>query len=195
MIAIEAVFIATIFLFGIIGMSRGWVRELIATASIALALFIINALVITPPGASPETKVFILVPIIAQLARRSATDPFTRLMVELSIFGIVTFFGYYGPTIVRGAGPVKGLFQKARVGCQEALLGFFIGLINGYLIAGTVWYYLHETGYPLPPGVWSGTLSKTAEQMVKYLPENFLRGLVLYGIMAILLLFIFVAVT
>ncbi len=195
MIAIEAVFIALVLLFGIIGMSRGWVKELIATASIVVALFIINALVITPPGAPPETKVFILVPIIAQLTRRPATDPITQLVVQLSVFGIVTFFGYYGPTAARGVGPVRGLFQRARVGCQEALLGFIVGLINGYFIAGTIWYYLHNTGYPLPPGMWSGTLSKTAEQMVKYLPENLLKGLTLYGIMALLLIFIFVAVT
>ncbi len=195
MIAIEAIFVAMILLFGIVGMVRGWVRELIATASIIVALFILNSLVITPPGVSPETKVFILLPFISQLTRRPVTDPVTRLVVYLSVFGIVTFFGYYGPTAVRGVAPMRGIFQRARVGCQEALLGFLVGLINGYFIAGTIWYYLHETGYPLPPGIWSGTLSKTAEQMIKYLPENFLTGLTLYGIMAILLIFIFVAVT
>lgn len=195
MIAIEAIFAGFVFLFGIIGMSRGWIRELIATASVVVALFTINSLVITPPGASPETKVFILVPIIAQLTRRSVTDPITQLVVNLSVFGIVVFFGYYGPTAMRAIGPTKGIFQRARVGCQEALLGFLIGLINGYLIAGTIWYYLHQTGYPLPAGVWSGVLSETAKRMVGYLPQNFLKGITLYGIMIILLIFIFVAVT
>ncbi len=195
MIAIEAIFVALVFLFGIIGMSRGWMRELVATAGIILGLFIINTLVITPPGAPAETKIFILSYIVAQLTRRPFTDRITQLVVQLSVFGFVTFFSYYGPTALRGVGPVRGLFQRARVGCQEALLGFLVGLINGYLIAGTIWYYLHEAGYPLPPNVWSGELSATAQQMIKYLPENFLRGLTLYGIMAILLLFIFVAMT
>lgn len=195
MIAIEAIFASFIFLFGIIGMSRGWIREMIATASIVVAIFIINSLVVTPPGAPPETKVFLLIPIIAQLTRRPVTDPFTQLVVNLSIFGIVVFFGYYGPTAVRAVGPVRGIIQRTRIGCQEALLGFLVGLINGYLIAGTIWYYLHQTGYPLPPGVWSGTLSETAKRLVSYLPENFFKGLTLYGIMALLLIFIFVAVT
>jgi uncharacterized membrane protein required for colicin V production len=196
MIAIEAVFISLIFLFGIIGMSRGWVRELIATAGIIVGLFIINSLAITPPGAPPETKIFILTYIVAQLTRRPFNDRITQLVVQLSVFGIVTFFSYYGPTAMRTVGPVKGLFQRARVGCQEALLGFLVGLINGYLIAGTIWYYLHLTDYPLPPGMWNKDLmSATAKQLINYLPENFLTGLTLYGIMAILLLFIFVAIT
>lgn len=195
MIAIEAIFVGFVFLFGIIGMSRGWMRELVATTSVMVAIFIINSLVVTPPGAPPETKVFILTPLIAQLSRRPVTDPLTQLVVNLSVFGIVVFFGYYGPTAIRAIGPTKGIIQRARVGCQEALLGFLVGLINGYLIAGTIWYYLHQAGYPLPPGMWSGTLSETARQMVNYLPQNFFKGLILYGIMAILLIFIFVAIT
>lgn len=195
MIAIEVIFIGLIFLFGIIGMTRGWMRELVATASIIVAIFIINNLVITPPGAPAETKVFILTHFIAQLYRRPATDPVIQLVVNLSVLGIVTFFGYYGPTAMRGVVQARGLIQRARVGCQEAILGFMVGLLNGYLIAGTIWYYLHQANYPLPPGMWSGPLSSTAEQMIKYLPANFFKGLVLYGIMAILLIFIFVAFT
>ncbi|RLC78492.1 MAG: hypothetical protein DRI61_09785 [Chloroflexi bacterium] len=191
MIAIEAIFVGLILLFGVIGLSRGWVREAIATAGILLGMFVLNALTLPAEGG----RVFILVSIVAGLTKRSPTDPRLVLLVKSITFGVITFFAYYGPTMVRGVAVTRQLLQRVRAGCQEAALGFIVGLLNGYLFAGNLWYFLHQAGYPLPPGLYSGQLSSTAEKLVGYLPPNFLHGLTLYGVFALLLLFIFVAVT
>lgn len=192
MIALEAVFIGLVVLFGFIGLTRGWVREAIATAGILLGMFVLNALTVQVQGGR---RVFILVPFIHNLAAQGVPLERVEFVVSLITFGVITFFGYYGPTMTRSLPGVRGILGRARVGCQEASLGFIVGIINGYLFAGNLWYFLHKAGYPLPPGMYSGQLSATAQKMVSYLPPNLLHGLTLYGLFAVLLLFIFVAVT
>jgi len=195
MIALEAVFAGLVLLFGFIGLTRGWVREAIATAGILLGMFVLNALTVQPPNTPEGTKVFILVPFIAGLTKRSVTDKYLELMVNVITFGVIAFFAYYGPTMARGAPVARRLLDRARVGCQEAALGFIVGVLNGYLFAGNLWFFLDKAGYPLPPGMYSGELSAMAQKLISYLPPKFLHGLTLYGVFAMLLLFIFVAVT
>ena len=57
---------------------------------------------------------------------------------------LLTFFGYAGPTLVGRVGS-----KVARERLQDALLGFFLGLLNGFLIMGTLWFYLHRSGYAI----------------------------------------------
>ncbi len=33
---------------------------------------------------------------------------------------------------------------------QDIILGVVIGAFNGYLIAGTIWFYMADAGYPFP---------------------------------------------
>lgn len=56
-------------------------------------------------------------------------------------------------------------------GYVSHVLGAFVGLINGYFITGTVWFYLHQYGYPF--GLIDGTqLSDTAQRLLDYLPPS-----------------------
>jgi hypothetical protein len=62
----------------------------------------------------------------------------------------LVFFGYQTPALARLGGEVR------REKIQDALLGFFLGAINAYLIIGTLWSYMHLAHYPfekyiLPP--------------------------------------------
>jgi hypothetical protein len=77
---------------------------------------------------------------------------------------------------------------------QDILLGAFLGAINGYLIAGTIWFYMADGGYPftkiiVPP---SGDLAKVAESMLHYMPPKLLGIPGIY--FAVVVAFIFVIV-
>jgi hypothetical protein len=47
-------------------------------------------------------------------------------------------------------------------------LALVIGLVNGYLVAGTIWFYLQEFGYPF--GLFPTELTPLEEGLVELLP-------------------------
>lgn len=60
-------------------------------------------------------------------------------------------------------------------GFAGAALGLLAGLVNGYLVVGGVWYYLHRYGYPLRlVGLYEGQLTSRAAMLVGYLPPSLL---------------------
>lgn len=59
---------------------------------------------------------------------------------SLIFIGIV-FSSYNGVTFNYGGKPARGLSGN--------VISLGVGLFNGYLIAGTLWYYANKFGYPL----------------------------------------------
>ncbi|MGL4651792.1 MAG: hypothetical protein ACRC1H_20455, partial [Caldilineaceae bacterium] len=57
------------------------------------------------------------------------------------IFIGIVFSSYSGITLNYGGKPIRGL--------PGGLISLGVGLFNGYLIAGTLWYYANKFGYPL----------------------------------------------
>ena len=55
---------------------------------------------------------------------------------------MLVFFGYQTPNIPRFAPKMN------REKLQDIILGVVIGALNGYLIAGTIWFYMADAGYP-----------------------------------------------
>jgi len=55
---------------------------------------------------------------------------------------MLTFFGYQTPNLPKISGS-----RWARERLQDTLLGVFLGILNGYLIVGTLWYYLAQANY------------------------------------------------
>ena len=199
MLSIEAVFYGFMLLFGLIGITRGWVRELVASAGIMLGIFILRTLVVpakTPTG--EEVKVFFLAKVLEPFtpSRNVVADKKTLLVIEILSFIIVVFFAYYGPTIVGFKARTGGVLQRMREGVPGVVLGFLVGMLNGYLIAGTLWYLVKEVGYDVVPAwVFSPQLSDTAKRIAEsWLPLKFLQGFRLYALFALVLLFVFVAV-
>jgi len=127
MINIFFVFYLLIFIFAFIGSMRGWAKEILVTTSIILALALIAVL---------EN----LVPFVGEILRKS--PPQTQFWVRTILVGVLVFFGYQSPNLPTFAGKTK----NDRI--QDSLLGFFLGAINGYIIVGTFWYYLHAANYP-----------------------------------------------
>ena len=130
MVPMHTVIGALLILFGLIGGLRGWAKELIVSFSVVLALFV--------------QHVLLLVPIVENLFLDLA--PESRFYTRAIVFIIIAVFGYASPTIVSKIGA-----RVARERLQDILLGFFIGLLNGFLIVGTVVAFLDDVQYGVPP--------------------------------------------
>ena len=130
MLPLHTVFGALLILFGLIGGLRGWAKELIVAFSVFLALFVQHVLLTFLP------------PLRALFENLSLESQFyTRAIV----FILITVFGYASPTIVSKIGA-----RVARERLQDILLGFFIGLLNGFLIVGTIVAFLDMSYYGIP---------------------------------------------
>ena len=126
---VPMIFVFWIFvsLAALIGMLRGWAKELLVIVSVILAIFVINVL---------ETFVTFLSSFYEQGGPVSVFG--TRALIIL----LLAFFGYETPRLrflTKGA---------AREKLQDSILGFVLGGVNGYLIIGSIWFYLNASGYP-----------------------------------------------
>jgi len=118
-----------IVLFAIVGAIRGWAKELLVTFAVILALFSINIL---------ESFVPFFKTIIQTSSDASA------FWIHTSIVACLVFFGYQTPKLQRLA--ESGRFVRSFL--LDTLVGGLLGAVNGYLIFGTIWYYLNAASYP-----------------------------------------------
>lgn len=173
MISLEGFFWIFVILFGIVGGLRGWSKEILVTFSMVLALFV-------------QIVVETYVPGVRQaLSTQSALAQF---MVKGGLFAVLAFFGYQTPSI-RRLGAEGSRFAREKL--QDWLLGFILGLLNGYFLVGTLWSYMDSAGYPFrqisPPLPESRDLAYLA-----YLPPRLLG--IPYIFFAVGLAFVFVII-
>lgn len=171
MVNIFFVFYLLIALFGVIGAMRGWAKEILVTTSIILALALITVL---------ET----LVPLTGPLIRNS--PPKTQFAIHAILVGLMVFFGYQSPNLPTFAGKTR----SDRV--QDWLLGFFLGAINGYLIVGTFWYYVHIIEYPFPNVFQLNPNDANILKIISYAAPQLMHGATVY--ISVVLAFIFVVI-
>lgn len=161
-----------VILFGVIGMLRGWAKELIVSFSVILALAL-NLLL----------KQYI--PIVRDLPDDSTSLFWIRTLILIAL----VYFGYQTIALV------PHLASKAtRERLQDALFGAILGAINGYFIAGTVLFYNDQAKYPFPDIISAPPpeLVATINQMMAYMPPHLLGVPAIY--FAVILCFIFVIV-
>lgn len=127
MVYLNFIFYCFVVLFAVIGAMRGWAKEMLVTASAVLALFIITVL---------ETYVKGLEQTFANPGSAG------QFWMRVAIIAVLAFFGYQTPNLPRVGGE-----RFARERLQDSLLGIFLGALNGYLIVGSIWYFLSEANY------------------------------------------------
>lgn len=172
MISIIYVFWMYIILFAVIGLLRGWAKELLVGFSVIVGLalnFILHK----------------FVPVISSL-REQDTSLF---WIRSSIMVILVYFGYQ--TVISVARLQAG---GRRERLQDSMFGFFLGGINGYLIVGTLWYYLHVAGYP---GVaiqapTDPAITAAIQNLINIMPPRILGEPWIYFAVIIVLIFILV---
>ena len=170
--SIVYVFWMYVVLFAVIGAMRGWVKELLVVFSVVLALTTNHVL-----------KKYI--PLVSALPDNSTSLFWIRSLVLITL----VYFGYQTVISVQ-----RLAARAARERLQDTLFGIFVGAINGYLISGTLLYYLNEANYPFPKIVSAptGEILTSVQTMMNWMPPHLLGEPGIY--FAVLVCFIFVIV-
>ncbi len=177
MVGLTAIFWAFVILFALIGMMRGWAKEILVTFAVILALFIISVIERFAP----------FVPATLE-SGGSATPLFWMRVIILLLLVI---FGYQSPALPRLAG--SGKFARERL--QDSLLGLFLGAINGFLVVGSLWYFLDQAAYPFPlitapnPDTPAGA---SAIRLISLLPPTWMGPPTIYFAVAVAFVFVLV---
>jgi uncharacterized membrane protein required for colicin V production len=175
MIGLHVLFYIFVMLFALVGLTRGWAKELLVSFSVILAMFMITVL---------ER----FVPFIRDSLTFSQGAPLFWLRTIILV--ALVFFGYQSPNLARLAG--TGRFARERL--QDSLLGLFLGALNGYLIWGTVLFYLEAAGYPfrfiIPPP--TGEQAEALTRLIAILPPAWLGTPTIYFAVAIAFAFVLV---
>ena len=173
MMSIVYVFWMYVFLFAVIGWMRGWAKELLVSFSVILSLALNHVI-----------RKYI--PIAANLQDADVSLFYVQTIILL----VLVYFGYQ--TVIS----IQHLAAKARSEkLQDTLFGAFLGAVNGYLVAGSVLYYIHVANYPFPKVISQPTdasLLETVRLMMQYMPPSLLGEPGIY--FAIILAFVFVLV-
>ena len=172
MMSIVYVFWMYVILFAVIGAMRGWVKELLVVFSVILALTTNHVM-----------KKYI--PLVSALPDESTSLFWIRTLVLITL----VYFGYQ--TVIS----VQRLAARAtRERLQDTLFGIFVGAINGFLIAGTMLFYLNQAHYPYPKVISapSGEILDSVNVMMQWMPPHLLGEPGIY--FAVLVCFIFVIV-
>jgi len=165
---IEVVFGILVFIFALIGLGRGFLRELGTTTVMMVLLFFLSRF----EGYLDRG----MLKGIAALNSSVTTQEAVGTQCAVLVFVIVgtAFVSYHGETLAFSG--------EMPMGVQRVLLSLLVGALNGYLIVGSVWYYMDKFGYPIR---WLGftpqQLTPLARTVIEYLPLAFLGQPVLLG--------------
>jgi hypothetical protein len=173
MVSLVVVFWMYVILFGIIGAMRGWAKELLVTFAVILALFFITVL-----------EVF--VPFIRDVLSFGNGAPL--FWIRIGITAVLVLFGYQTPNIPKFSGSNR--FARERL--QDVLLGIFIGMVNGYFVMGSVWWFLNDAKYPFPTVISAptGDLLTLVDKYMAVLPPALLGTPAIYFAVAIAFAFV-----
>ncbi|NDJ36924.1 MAG: hypothetical protein GYB64_19915 [Chloroflexi bacterium] len=187
MIELSAVFWILVIIFGVIGLMRGWVREVQVTAAAVLAMFVIEQI-------SPFISDVLVQRTSAELLLEDPLSTLRRLVVlKSTIMMIVVFFGYQGPVLIELGTQGRVQSNRPRETIQEGILGLLVGLLNGYIVVGALWWYMHTAEYPFEWVVAPGLLPDSASaDFIAFLPLNFLASPWLEILVVVLFLIVIV---
>ena len=138
MVSLVVLFWIFVVIFGFIGAMRGWAQELLVSFAVILGIFFITVLEL-------------FVPFIRDVLSVGSGAPL--FWIRTGILLVLVLFAYQTPNIPKLASTNR--FARERL--QDTLLGIFLGMVNGYLVMGTIWYFLHAAGYPFPTVITAPT--------------------------------------
>jgi uncharacterized membrane protein required for colicin V production len=129
MLSLTTAFWVLVILFAIVGMMRGWTKEIVATASVILALFTINQLM---------SPVFAFIGWDNNVIQPEEIRRWEFFLMS-AVLLLLAFAGYQGPTLARSR---VGDRLARRDELQDKLMGLLVGALNGWLIVGSLWSFL-----------------------------------------------------
>jgi hypothetical protein len=171
MVSLSFIFFLNVLIFGIIGALRRWEKETLVSFSVILGLFVIYL-------------VESYIPVLRTFFKQNGVLQFwirTLILIVIVIFGYLTT---NAPIFKRHDDKERSDESKV----PRFLLGFFLGLLNGYLILGTLWYFLDLSNYPFPiisaPSP-NDPVTSFGYSIIKSLPPYWLKPPLLFFVFAI----------
>src|ERR1700712_299882 len=161
---LEVLYSTIAIMIGLVGVARGYARELGNTLVIMAAIFLLTfqETLILNLFSRTGQRLFNIAGDQTELLNFFLSTAFTLIFISIvfaSYSGRVFAFAAFGG---RPAGPPHGI-----------IISLLVGLLNGYLIAGTLWYYQDKFGYPLQRfGLIKLPLTATGEAIVALLPQK-----------------------
>lgn len=142
--------------FAYMGALRGWAKEVISTAGIILGLFALF-----------QFDTLIRQSLFASLA------PEWKFYLQTIIFLVIVFFAYQTRALI--GVEARNRSRDARDPLQARVLGGIAGFVNGYLIGGSIWYFLDINRiaggqYPLSPYIIAPPAGTNSAAFVQNLP-------------------------
>ncbi|XOF32405.1 MAG: CvpA family protein [Candidatus Electrothrix sp. YB6] len=183
MITLSFFFWTLVVLFAVIGAVRGWVKELLVSFSIILALFLMQ---IALGHVGPVKKLW------------GAWSGQTQFYLSSLVIIVFAIFGYHTPNNQRiNTSLSKEKKSLVRHWLQDIMLGGLFGACNGYLLVGTIWYFLHLAKYPVPDYIIippeAGTRAGDAAlRLIEWLPPVWLQAPAIYFVVGFSLTFIII---
>lgn len=173
MVSLSFMFFFMVLMFGVIGAMRGWAKEMLVVFGIILAMFILSVIERLPP--------------IRDTVATSGSS--SKFWLEAIVIIMLTFFAYQTPNFQRLGGA-----RFARERLADVLLGFLMGMINGYLVIGTLWYYLDQVGYKPLENYFTPPTSDSVVRLLTYMAPHWMGpgSLLLYFAVALAFLFVIV---
>ncbi|MBN1438416.1 MAG: hypothetical protein JW929_03315 [Anaerolineales bacterium] len=165
------VFSLAVLFFAAIGSLRGWAKELLVSCALVLAMFINMLLDKYASGL---------------MASLPAPEVFA---IRAGVFAILAYFGYLTPRL-----PWIPADRFLRERLQDWLLGIVLGALNGLLLFGSLWFFLHQAGYPFPGFEQALAHARDPEivSMMKYMPPILLGELWVFVAVAVAFIFVIV---
>ncbi len=172
----EILWLTVLLFFVGIALVRGYPKELGITTLIFGLLFIITEFGIVYLPQLFDT-------IAAQLNLTSYDQRTQEHLVSITlslIFILVLFAGYAGSTLAFPGKPARG--------GKGFILNVLVGLLNGYLIAGTLWWLQDVNNYPVTATGWlTLPLTPFAETIAAWLPP-YVAPPVFWAVMVVVML-------
>jgi len=139
---VELTFFIVLGIFALIGAVRGVSRELGVTLMLLIGLMV---LLLIDEYLLDNIYSFLNVLFPGNTALQMSIVA----LINTAFMIIIAYISYEGRTISFSSVPLLSDFVKSSGGSGGTFLGFLAGTVNGYLLAGTIWYYLACADRPL----------------------------------------------
>lgn len=133
----------------VIGFMRGWNREVIAAAGVLLGMFALFQF-------DSILRGFLLLSF-----NRDQT-----FIIQMALFMTIVFFSYQNQAFI--SQQIESL--------QSSILGAVVGFFNGYIIGGTIWYFMDINEYPFPPYILAPAPDSPSAQSLGSIPLVIMSG-------------------
>ena len=151
--------------FALVGIVRGFLKELGVTTVLLVLLFGLSRLEDRIP------QVLTSAVGVVGFAVPEAPDP-TGQFIWASFYTLVIVF----VTLISYHGETLAFEGKSPKGPKGILFGVMTGLLNGYLVSGSIWYFLDKYDYPtMLLYRFQEPLTDFAKSLVPLLPLTLLR--------------------